>query len=100
MFRIRQALIDRLPGLSRVSGLEDTAAGIVRHQHWHPEQSLEETEQGLVLTLPVTDDREVLMKVLQFGSQACILEPGSLRRKAKDETKKMSRLYKKGTDDF
>jgi len=77
--------------------LTGTAAGIVRRQHWHPEQQFEETPDGLVLILPVADDRELLMKILQFGSKACILEPEPLRQKAEDEIKKMARLYKRGS---
>ncbi|MCL7488768.1 MAG: WYL domain-containing protein [Desulfobulbaceae bacterium] len=71
-----------------------TAANIIRHQRWHPEQDVWETENGLTLRLPVTDDRELLMKVLQFGHQACILQPEGLRRKALDEIEKMAKQYK------
>jgi predicted DNA-binding transcriptional regulator YafY len=41
----------------------------------------------------VADDRELIMKVLQFGSQARILEPDFLREKVRDEIAKMAALY-------
>ncbi|HHO47421.1 MAG TPA: WYL domain-containing transcriptional regulator [Desulfobacteraceae bacterium] len=73
--------------------LTGTAAEIVRRQHWHPGQTAEESPEGLVLSLPVADDRELIMKVLQFGSQARILEPDFLRGKVRDEIAKMAVLY-------
>ncbi|HBI16173.1 MAG TPA: hypothetical protein DDY20_11770 [Desulfobulbaceae bacterium] len=73
--------------------LTGTAAKIVRRQRWHPLQRLEVTEEGLHLHLPLTDDRELLMKVLQFGSQARVLAPESLRLKARTEIENMSKNY-------
>lgn len=73
--------------------LTGTAASIVRHQRWHPEQKMSETKEGLLLSLPVTDDRELLMKVLQFGSQARVLAPESLRLKARAEIENMAKNY-------
>lgn len=74
--------------------LKGTAAEIVRHQRWHPDQEMKETENGLVLSLPVSDDRELIMKVLQFGAQAYIVHPESLRKKVQEEIQKMAVLYK------
>ena len=73
--------------------LTGTAASLVRHQRWHPEQKMEEYEDGLHLHLPVADDRELLMKILQFGSQARVLAPESLRLKARAEIDNMTQLY-------
>lgn len=73
--------------------LTSTAAEIVRYQRWHPEQRLTESKEGLHLHLPVADDRELLMKVLQFGSQAQVLAPASLRRKIQREAARMNKLY-------
>jgi predicted DNA-binding transcriptional regulator YafY len=74
--------------------LTSTAAEIVRHQRWHAQQSLEETPAGLLLSLPVSDDRELLMKVLQFGSQAQVLAPESLRKKMVHEIGRMAKRYR------
>jgi len=74
--------------------LRGTAAEIVRHQRWHPAQEITTTADGLILSLPVSDDRELVMKVLQFGSQAMIIRPEELRRKVATEIEKMAGLYK------
>jgi predicted DNA-binding transcriptional regulator YafY len=74
--------------------LTGTAAEIVRHQRWHPDQEITMTGNGLILNLPVSDDRELIMKVLQFGSQASIIGPDELRKKVRDEIEKMADLYK------
>jgi len=74
--------------------LTGTAAEIVRHQHWHPQQQIQEEDNTILLTLPVADDRELIMKVLQFGSQAEVLSPKRLRKKLKKEIKGMIRLYR------
>lgn len=74
--------------------LTGTAAEIVRRQRWHPAQACDATPDGLILSLPVADDRELVMKVLQFGSQAKILQPDFLREKVREEIEKMAGLYK------
>ncbi len=73
--------------------LTGTAAGIVRRQQWHPEQEIEETVEGMILTLPVADDRELLMKILQFGSQARVLSPPELLSKISQEISLMNGHY-------
>jgi len=69
------------------------AAEIVRRQQWHPDQKLEAKEDETLLSLPVADDRELIMKVLQFGSQAEIVAPKALRQRLQQEILQMSRLY-------
>ncbi|NOQ45230.1 MAG: WYL domain-containing protein [Desulfobulbaceae bacterium] len=69
------------------------AAEIVRHQRWHDEQQIHETDHGLALTLPVADDRELVMKVLQFGSLARVVGPEELQQKVRQEIERMSALY-------
>jgi len=71
-----------------------TAAEIIRHQQWHPNQKLEEKDGGVLLSLPVADDRELLMKVLQFGAEAEIIGPEALRLRLQQEIQQMNRLYK------
>ncbi len=73
--------------------LTGTAAEIVRHQRWHPEQEIKETSEGIILNLPVSDDRELIMKTLQFGSLARIIKPENLRKKVMEEAKKMVTMY-------
>ena len=73
--------------------LRGTAAATVRDQHWHPDQEIEETDTGILLRLPVADDRELLMKTLQFGDEAEVLEPPELRKKIKRKINAMASLY-------
>ncbi len=70
-----------------------TAAELVRHQHWHREQTLENTEDGILLHLPVSDDRELMMKVLQYGAMAQVISPESLRKRVQEEIVQMSENY-------
>jgi len=70
-----------------------TAAEIIRHQQWHPDQEIKEQPDGILLSLPVADDRELLMKVLQFGAQAEIVGPEPLRLRLQQEIQRMSRRY-------
>ena len=58
----------------------EEAAGLVREQVWHRDQTLEDTPEGVILSLPISDVREIAMKVLQYGTWAQVLEPEELRR--------------------
>ena len=69
-------------------------AAWIREQSWHPEQRLEETDDGsLVLSLMVADLREIKMRVLQFGADAQVLEPNALRLEIIDEISRMKKIY-------
>ncbi len=74
--------------------LNGHAAETVREQHWHPDQRIEETDAGILLHLPVADDRELLMKILQFGAEAEVIAPDTLRKKIKDTIVSMGDRYK------
>lgn len=71
-----------------------TAAELVRRQFWHENQLIEETENGITLSLPVNDDREIIMKILQYGSMAKVIAPDSLRQRIMEEITKMSDSYR------
>ena len=82
------------PATSKVSiRFTGTAAEIVRHQIWHHQQKIEDEKDSIRLTLPIADDRELIMKVLQFGAQAEILCPKKLRRRLAEEIEKMAKNY-------
>jgi len=67
----------------------------IREQVWHPEQKLQTLPDGsLRLVLPVTDLREIKLKVLQFGADVEVIEPEELRKEIRQEIKKMARIYK------
>ncbi|MGQ9745526.1 MAG: hypothetical protein ACUVQV_06000 [Dissulfurimicrobium sp.] len=48
--------------------------------------------EGLVLTLPLTNFTEIMMKVLRLESMARVLEPESLRLEMANEIKKMYQI--------
>jgi predicted DNA-binding transcriptional regulator YafY len=73
--------------------LTGQAAETVREQHWHPDQQIEQTDTGILLQLPVADDRELLMKVLQFGEEAEVLAPETLRNTIKEKILSMAERY-------
>ncbi len=66
-----------------------TAAEMIRRQHWHKEQTIAKHADGIVLSLPVADDREIMMKILQYGSLAKVLEPDSLRERIVKEASRI-----------
>ncbi len=72
-----------------------TAAEIVRHQIWHAQQKIMKEKNSIQLTLPIADDRELIMKVLQFGSQAEIIRPKQLRLRLAEEIEKMTENYRR-----
>lgn len=72
-----------------------TAANLVCNQYWHAQQKMVQTDEGLLLTLPVSDDRELIMKILQYGHQAVVLSPEELVVKLRQETKAMALKYQK-----
>lgn len=70
-----------------------TAAELVRRQYWHENQIIKEEEDGITLSLPVNDDREIMMKILQYGSRARVIAPDSLRKRVVEEIAKMTNCY-------
>ncbi len=70
-----------------------TAAELVKRQYWHDKQIIEEVENGIILSLPVNDDREIIMKILQYGARAEVLAPTTLRDSVSREIQKMGQKY-------
>ncbi|NNK14858.1 MAG: YafY family transcriptional regulator [Desulfofustis sp.] len=70
-----------------------TAAELVKHQAWHKDQQIGEINEGTLLKIPVHDDREIMMKVLQYGAQAKVLQPKSLSEKVSQEISLMVKAY-------
>ncbi len=69
------------------------AAEQVRRQYRHGKQEIEELENGICLSLPVRDDREILMKIFQYGANARVLAPESLRKRVTKEINHMTKNY-------
>lgn len=72
------------------------AAEIIARQRWHKDQKIEKTEAGIILHIPVNDDREIMMKVLQYGSNAQVLAPERLKEKVKKEAAAILQRYTQG----
>lgn len=70
-----------------------TAAELVRHQHWHKDQRVEEVEGGVCLCLPVSDYREITMKILQYGAMARVIAPPELKKRVQTEISSMVGIY-------
>ncbi len=70
-----------------------TAAELVKNQLWHKDQIIRKTAEGIILLLPVSDDREIMMKILQYGSQAKVLRPDRLQQRIKEEISRMHKTY-------
>lgn len=57
----------------------------VSNEVWHPQQRGEtEVSGAYLLHLPYSDDRELLMDILKYGSEVEVLAPPALRRKARE----------------
>ena len=72
-----------------------TAAELVKHQVWHKDQEMTEVEEGTILKLPVHDDREIMMKILQYGHLAKVIKPKKLALNVYAEIAKAINLYDK-----
>lgn len=74
------------------------AATVVKYQIWHGEQMIESVPGGIVLTVPVANETEIIMKVLQYGSNARVLEPVTLSEKIRHEVNKMHHQLNQGME--
>jgi len=72
-------------------------AQFIRERQWHASQQIEEREDGsLVLRMQTAGMIEVCNWVLQFGSDAEVLTPESLREDIRAEVEKLGKVYSKG----
>ena len=76
-----------------------TAAELVRRQHWHKDQRIEEVERGVILRLPVSDYREITMKILQYGAMARVIGPPELKQRVQAEVLSMAEMYSQSKKD-
>jgi predicted DNA-binding transcriptional regulator YafY len=49
---------------------------------------------GYVLSLPYSNDRELIMDILKFGADVEVLEPAALRKRVREELAAAGRLYR------
>ncbi len=62
----------------------------IAQEIWHPKQKLSIDKDGsATLELPYSDDRELLMDILKHGAEVQVLKPAALKKRLRDEVKKM-----------
>jgi predicted DNA-binding transcriptional regulator YafY len=67
----------------------------IRERRWHPSARIqEEMGGGLVLRLAVGETSELRRWVLQFGAEAEVLSPASLRKAVADELRLAAAPYR------
>ena len=66
----------------------------IQHEQWHPQQIQETDERGyLMLSVPFSQQTELVMDILRHGAEVEVLAPGSLRVQVMDTAAGMSKLY-------
>jgi predicted DNA-binding transcriptional regulator YafY len=71
------------------------AARYVREKHWHDSQQIEEqTDGGLILSFQTSGLGEVKRWVLQYGGNAEVLAPDTLRQDCVNEILTLANIYK------
>jgi predicted DNA-binding transcriptional regulator YafY len=70
-----------------------TAADLVANQYWHKDQVIKRVDGGVVIQLPVNDDRELVMKILQYGAMARVLAPPELVQRVSSTIEAMAEIY-------
>lgn len=81
---------------TRTAVLRFTAARArwVAREQWHPEQrGRTEPDGTYVVEIPYSDDRELLLDILRYGSDVEVLEPPALRERVRAELAKAARQY-------
>ncbi len=71
-----------------------TAAELIQNQRWHKDQETKAVKDGVLMRLPVSDDRELVMKILQYGAMARVLSPPELVKRLQNESIAMAENYR------
>jgi predicted DNA-binding transcriptional regulator YafY len=75
---------------------EPRQARWIRERLWHRSaRVVEQPDGGLVLQLKIAETSEIRRGVLQFGREAEVLEPASLRRAVADDLAAAARAYRR-----
>ena len=65
-------------------------------ERWHPDQKSSFDEEGFyLLDIPYSDDRELIMDMLKYGSSVEVVAPAALKNKVVQEIKMMLSGYGK-----
>ncbi len=71
-----------------------TISSWIKELIWHPAQKTRFVEDGsLLLTIPVSDYKEIKREILKFGSDVKVIAPEELKEEIRDEINKMNKLY-------
>ncbi len=74
--------------------LGESASAWVREDPWHPDQRLEQLDDGhSLLTVPAAHPRELLPKLLSLGSDAEVIAPDSFRQAVAEVVSKLATRY-------
>ena len=66
----------------------------VAHERWHPKQESRVLKDGSYeLKVPFSDDRELIMDVLKYGSDCEVVSPKPLREKVEAELARAGMRY-------
>lgn len=66
----------------------------VAQEQWHPNQRRElDDEDRIILEVPYSDDRELIMDIMKYGPDVQVLEPDSLRERVKTDLMRAASLY-------
>jgi predicted DNA-binding transcriptional regulator YafY len=72
-------------------------ARFIQNDIWHDRQRIaDQTDGGLIMTLPVANLTEIKMKVLKYGCHVEVLQPEELRRQVREEAEMIVRNYSGG----
>lgn len=70
------------------------AARWVKHELWHPRQRAVDLPEGeLLLEVPYSQPRELLMDIVRHGAQVEVIQPHELRGAVVDEHRRAAALY-------
>jgi predicted DNA-binding transcriptional regulator YafY len=71
------------------------AARWVATQSWHSKQKSEfDKNGGYILSLPYSNDRELVMDILKYGPDVEVLEPAALRKRVREQLAAAAKMYR------
>ncbi len=74
---------------------DSRASRWVKDENWHSEQTGEFDDQGrYILTVPYSNDPELVQRVLQFGPSVEVLQPAQLREKIAKKVELTWQIYR------
>jgi predicted DNA-binding transcriptional regulator YafY len=66
----------------------------VRHENWHPEQKgVMHPDGSYSLSVPYSDERELIGDILRFGADVQVIAPSSLRKQVQKQIERMREMY-------